>query len=245
MNCCYLYTPEHDNAYKNLLFMSLDTLIHFYKNNIENIYIIINDITNNKTYNDIENKLNELTANNNIKTILKLVDLNITNIIKYPENNMNKDRINRIGLVKFFIPDLVDVDSILYIDCDILFKDNIYDELVYGFNDNILLKMYHEGFNSGLIFFNCKKWRENKELLFNEIIDFYKKNENINFVDNECFRWLVQDNFNNICFNDNNKKINVPTYINEWENQNVIHIWGELYDKILNMNKMYKYIMKP
>ena len=223
--------------------MSLDTLIHFYKDNIENIYILINQNTNDKTYKSIENKLNKLTNNTNIKVILKLVDLNITNIIKYPEHNINRKKINRIGLVKFFIPDLVDVDNILYIDCDILFKDNIYNELIYGFNDDILLKMYHEGYNSGLIYFNCKKWRENKESIFGKIINFYNKG-NVMYVDNDCFRVLVQDYFRDECFRDNNKKINFPNDWNAWENQNVIHIWGGIKHKVKNMKEIYNNIIK-
>ena len=241
MNCCYIYSPEHNNLFKIFLLKSIETLVLFYNKNINNIYILISNTIEDEEYNSIENKLNELVKDTNIKVILKLVDLNITNSIPYPENNRNRFRINRIGLLKFFIPYLVDVDDILYIDCDILFKDNIYRELIDNFNDNILIKIFHEGYNSGLIYFNCKNWRKHSTL-FSEIINFYSTRE-LKLVDNECFQWIATERFKDICYCDNNRKINFPKEWHPWKDQNVIHVWGRILYKRKVFNEVYNRII--
>ena len=248
MNCCYLYSPEHDNIYKKYLLYSIETLIKYYDKNINNIYILFNNEVDENIYDEISNKLNELIKNTNIKLILKLVDLNITNCIKYPENNINNHRINRIGLLKFFIPYLVDVDDILYIDCDILFYDNVYDKLIDGFKENSLLKIYHDGHNSGLIYFNCKTWRKHKTLL-QSIIDYYKtdyyKNSGTKLVDNNAFEWISRNKYDEICVKAYDSRINSSfEYSQVLKNElNIIHVWGEIYYKEELIEKIYNHIM--
>ena len=58
MNCCYIYTSncpnnEYIEFYKNLLCKSIETLLMFYKNDIENIYIFIDNNITSKSYNDL------------------------------------------------------------------------------------------------------------------------------------------------------------------------------------------------
>lgn len=256
MNCCYIFTTnankDNNELYKDLLFKSIETLLLFYDDNIVNIYILIDNKISNDEYNHIINNINNIN-NNRINIIYKLIDLNITNCIKYPESNINAWKINRIGLLKFFIPYLVNCDNILYIDSDILFNGNVLNDLYLNFNNDTLIKMYQYGYNSGLILFNCNKWRA-EQLLLSDIIKYYNETEYINTVDNQAFDWLVnKSKYNKFCIKDTNYKINFPltppnddwkNFTNnesyDWHNMNVLHLGGVEYKTYTS--KIYNYI---
>lgn len=266
MNCCYIFTynistEEYKGYYSNLLFKSIETLLMFYDKDIENIYILIDNQIDLNYYKDFQKSINKIN-NNRVNIIYKLIDLNITNCIKYPENNENFYKINKIGLLKFFIPYLVDCKNILYIDCDILFNQNIKDDIYKEYNqEETLIKIYQYGWNSGLILFNCDIWRKENNLL-SDIIDFYNnydsntKADNYKLVDNNSFNWLSRLScYCNKCIKDSNYKINFPINIPEiwykefnipidftWENMNILHICGNFDDKII-FNDIYNYII--
>lgn len=217
MNICYLYTRDNNSncdtqIYEDMLVMSIDTLLMFYKNSIEHIYLLIDNNIKDEYYNNLLSRIVDLNDFSIYKFIFKKVDLNITNIFKYPVNNCNNYKINRIGLAKFLIPYFVDCDEILYIDSDVLFnKKNAIDDLYKGYdNKNHILKMYQNGWNSGIILFNCKLWRNNTSII-PDIIDHYEKCDNIIFVDNDTFGWLANKlHKENKCSLDNNWRINFP-----------------------------------
>ena len=254
MNCCYLYTDnsrkikERDGFYENLLYKSIETLLMFYKNDIKYIYILIDNKIDNEKLINIQKNISKIN-NTHINIIYKLIDLNITNIIKYPNNNINSLKINNIGLLKFFIPYLVDCDDILYIDCDILFNKNVLNDLYINFNnDNILYKIYQEGFNSGLILFNCINYRKNKTLL-TDIINYYKNKNDIKYVDNETFAWLAHDSkYKDLIIIDENNKINYPICDDNgvdagvWKSMNIIHLAGWYEFKEMYIDEIYNYI---
>lgn len=266
MNCCYIYTHnsptiEKNGFFEDLLYKSIETLFLFYNKDIKNLYILIDNQIDENILNNIKNNINSINKYS-INIIYKLVDLNITNIFKYPENNMNNDRINKIGLLKFFIPYLVDIDNILYIDCDILFNGNILKEIYEDFNENIIMKIFQNGWNSGLILFNCNKWREHKTLL-NDIIEYYEKTPNITLVDNQVFDWLSVRNkkYKDIVAKNYDWKINYPLDINEfkegykyiypkfdftqykYENMYIIHVSGTYEFKSKKFYEIYNYIV--
>ena len=265
MNCCYIYTTQnimkseansYINFYEDLLIKSIETLLKFYKNDINKLYILIDNQADRERINFIMDIINSIN-DNSINIIYKFIDLGITKIIKYPENNMNKLKINRIGLLKFFIPYLVDVDDILYIDCDILFNGNVIDNIFENFDSNTLFKMFQGGKNSGLILFNCNKWRQDVNIL-NTIKEFYNNNEDIETVDESMFRWLV-NNYDDV-IKDYNWKIDFPIVKNKfngiindlnmnleyykdiWKEMNIIHLYG-WYNEKHDFYKIYNYIM--
>lgn len=257
MNCCYIFTynnthfDERNGFYVDLLYKSIETLLIFYHKDIKNLYIFIDNNINKYNYTELTETINNIN-NYKVNIIYKLIDLRITNIIKYPEKNANADRINRIGLLKFFIPYLVNCKNILYIDCDILFKDNILNEIYKEYNqEKTLLKMFQYGFNSGLILFNCELWCKEKNIL-NDIIDYYNTHD-VQFVDNETFTWLAcLSKYQNKCIKDNNFKINFPIIKPEWgdfdnieydwHNMNVLHVCGTFDTKIDLFYKIYDWI---
>ena len=266
MNCCYIYTQKHKlndhiNIYEDMLYKSITTLLKFYSNDIDKLYLLIDNTIDEDKLLSLQKNINSININN-INIIYKLVDLNITNILKYPENNMNSLRINKIGLLKFFIPYLVDCDNILYIDIDILFNQNVIDDIYINYDQNkSLLKIFKNGWNSGLILFNCVEWRKNKTLL-NDIIDYYQNND-IKLVDNQAFDWIsTKSKYKNLCIKDSNWKINHPVNVNEfidfyncgeyhnidineykYQNMNILHICGWFNEKDKYFNEIYNYIM--
>lgn len=264
MNCCYIYTyntyfKKYYGFYKDLMIKSLETLLMFYEKDINDIYILIDNNIKEENYIELINCINDVNKNR-VNIIYKLVDLNITNIFKYPKKNLNRSRINNIGLLKFLIPYLVNCENILYIDCDILFKDNIIKDIYKDFNkEKTLIKMFQCGWNSGLILFNCDVWRKEKKLI-QDIINYYNTNQEMNYVDNSVFHWLSRDSkYKNKCIKDSNFKINFPLIEPEgwkelfsikeydWHLMNILHVWGsfkrksklfyEIYDWIIQTNK--------
>lgn len=261
MNFCYIYTQQtplqniFDNVsngtHKSYLLSSLSTLLHYYKDNINKLYILIDNNINDDEYNNLENDIHDVLINENCnfdKLIIKLIDLSITQIIKYPENNINYYKINRIGLLKFFIPYLVDCDSLFYVDCDILFHQNISDKLYENYNDNTLMKMWMDGHNSGFILFNCKKYRENKFIL-KDIIEYYNTTQNIQYVDNQCFDWIVNDKYKDQCITCYDKSINCDEehekFIEDpdfYKHHYVIHATGNFEFKNMLFDTVYSLI---
>lgn len=261
MNCCYICTTQNLNnicngLYINLMIKSIDTLLLFYEKNIKDIYILIDNRITNNEYKYLTKSINNIN-HKRVNIIYKLIDLNITNCIKYPENNINAWKINRIGLLKFFIPYLVDCDNILYIDSDILFNGNVLNDLYKDFNNNTLFKIYQGGYNSGLILFNCNKWRSSQTLLI-DIIKYYDETKDINTVDNQTFKWLSQESeYKNDIIRNNQFEINYPPqklicdyendYFNSisdynWKNINIVHLYGLHKVKFKWIHKIYNYI---
>lgn len=269
MNCCYIYTHKHKlnnyiNIYENMLYKSITTLLKFYSNDIDKLYLLIDNMIDEDKLQLIKMNIDKIN-NNSVNIIYKLIDLNITNIIKYPERNINEFKINRIGLLKFFIPYIVDCDNILYTDIDILYNKNVINDIYKDYDQHkTLFKIYQNGWNSGLILFNCIEWRKNKTLL-NDIIEYYQNTQNINYVDNQTFDWLSRTSkYKDICIKDYNWKINHPINtkllydigiinhplysninLNEYnyQNMNILHLYGSCYDKDKYFDEIYNYIM--
>ncbi|WP_251717761.1 SP_1767 family glycosyltransferase [Lactobacillus agrestimuris] len=92
------------------------------------------------------------------------------------------DRFKSIAYGRFFIPDLIPEDKVLYLDSDLvvdsnlddLFKVNLDDKAIYAVKD------YHETeqFNSGVMLINNKKWRE--EHLRKKLVERVKESNVLN-----------------------------------------------------------------
>ena len=253
INFCYIindYVCENKNTntlnkeyihcvgrinYVEFLCMSIETLLKFYEPNIEHIYILCdyNNLTVDQQ-NYLINKINKININN--KIVIKKINLSILDCIQYPTNNDNKWKIGKIGLLKFLIPSLIDCDEVIYTDADILYNQNILDDILLDIDLNKhIFKFFstnHDpnSINSGFIYFNCKLY--NNYGILNEVIKWYDEIPNIKYVDNSCFLYLAQKYSNNtiICLNNKNVKYYINYYLddlNKLSNQySVIHFYG-------------------
>ena len=74
------------------------------------------------------------------------------------------DRLKSIAYGRFFIPDLILEDKVLYLDSDLIVDSNLDDLFKVNLDDKAVdaVKDYHETeqFNSGVMLINNKKWRE-------------------------------------------------------------------------------------
>jgi glycosyltransferase family protein len=73
------------------------------------------------------------------------------------------ERINSTAFGRFLIPELVDEDRVLYLDCDLIVNDNLNKLFEIDFGDKMLFAVrdYNENnwFNSGVMFINNRKWK--------------------------------------------------------------------------------------
>ena len=133
-----------------------------------NLYIVTSEFTN-KDYDKIKKFLD--IFENVLVYFYKLEDYDINKL------NIPSWRGTQIANARLVFPDIIgsdnDIESILYIDSDTIIKDDLRGLLKY--KDNIVsacledatLKSYYisklnldKYFNSGVIYFNTKKWKE-------------------------------------------------------------------------------------
>ena len=249
MNICYIYNGKND-FYFSMLLKSIETLLYHY-DNINDLYIFFKDKTNDIT--QIENLI--IKYNRSTKLIVKYVDYEDIVKIKYPCKNLNRDRIDKIGLFKFYIPYYVDCEEILYIDCDVFFKSNVTNDVLAKFNkDKHIFKIWNG--NSGVIYFNNILYKECNVL--DEVIKYYELNSDTPTitVDNQAFAWLsFYSKFKqNICkkssktinnggsFDDSNTSI-TEAYKHYISEINIIHLWGNITYKKMALKYVYNYCM--
>lgn len=181
----FCYIIDDNPKFKDLLIRSLYSLIKYYKDNIDSIYILTTSLISDE-YRCVLNKICRYN-----KLIIKNINIEITNCIKYPEDAVTANRVTKSALLKFFIPYLVDCDKIYYVDCDIVFYQNIFNNLIKD-TKNVLFKLYSYHFfgNSGLIYLNCEMYR-NDNNIFNEVLKYYNVlHFEMRFVDQSCFYYL-------------------------------------------------------
>ncbi len=118
---------------------------------------------------------------------------------------------------RILIPNLLDLDKVMYMDCDIvvngsideLYEENIDDYLIAavenpGFNSHADLQMKKSSryFNSGIMLMNLKSWRN--QSIAAKVIDFVSKNPSvIKFVDQCGLNAIIDGNWKplNLKFN--------------------------------------------
>lgn len=198
----FCYIIDNSPKFKDLLIRSLYSLVKYYNDNIEDIYILASYQLS-KEYELILKNIY-----NNIKIIN--VDLSIVDCIDYPYEAVSAKRVSKTALIKFFIHTLLNIDKLFYVDCDIVFYNNMYNILIENIDENIIFKGYSNRhmLNSGLLYINCKKLREEKNLL-NDIIEFYKKPSLNVFVDQHCFMYLTYGQYRSQSIIDENDNIHV------------------------------------
>lgn len=247
-NVCYIIGGEYDhkNDYIEMLNKSLKTLLMFYE--VDNLYIIVNK-------NNIDNLQLDINFNNCKHYYIKYIDIDITSNIKYPINSCNAGRINRTALLKFYIPYIVECNDIFYFDCDILFINNLKNNLIENISDNCLIKMWDTeyGANSGIFYLNCKLYK-----LINVLKDVKKYYDDnyltSNYIDQSCFVHLLDIYKDNIVLSKNEKdniNINIDFDVNINSEDikkidfnlttGIYHMWG--WNKAL-FNKMFEKINK-
>ncbi|HZF71586.1 glycosyltransferase family 8 protein [Sulfuricurvum sp.] len=113
-----------------------------------------------------------------------------------------------VAYARVIIPDIIDADKVLYLDCDMLIKSDIselYDlniedwhlmavrEPMMDRSRNRALGMPESApyFNSGMLLINCIKWREDK--IPNKVLEFARsEHERMFFHDQDALNVILQ-----------------------------------------------------
>ncbi len=176
---------------------------------------LISLLANNKDGDFIIYIINEGIGENNFKKLesvttkfnCHLVNLTIDDTLF--SNLVINHHFTKANYYRLLIPNLLDVDKVLYMDADIVVNgpiDELYEEDIDeyliaavenpGFNSHADLKMKEHSryFNSGIMLMNLKRWRD-----FNvteKVIDFVDKNPSvIKFVDQCGLNAVVDGNW--------------------------------------------------
>lgn len=107
---------------------------------------------------------------------------------------------------RLLIPELIEADKVLYLDCDILVLNDISRMFDVNLGDNLVgavinpffvrhkqlgLKMYQPYFNSGVLLINCDLW--NNEKLKSKILDLaLRKNDILEMPDQDLLNMVCQ-----------------------------------------------------
>ena len=129
--------------------------------------------------------------------------------VKLPEQTVFQDwikqaHISSITYARYFIPDYIQEDTVLYLDCDLLINDKLDSLFEQGVQEHSIAAIRNvngQGFNTGVLLINNKKWRQEKlkDRLIEQSILTTKEVEEGRFEhfngDQTIFNQVLQDNW--------------------------------------------------
>lgn len=153
--------------------------------------------------------------------------------VKLPEQAVFQDwtkqaHISSIAYARYFIPDYIQEDTVLYLDCDLLINDKLDSLFEQGVQEHSIAAIRNvngQGFNTGVLLINNKKWRQEnlKDRLIEQSILTIKEVEEGRFKnfngDQTIFNQVLQDNWLEL-----DRAYNlqvghdVTAFYNKWEN---------------------------
>ena len=129
--------------------------------------------------------------------------------VKLPEQAIfqawiKQAHISSIAYARYFIPDYIQEDTVLYLDCDLLINDKLDSLFEQGVQEHSIAAIRDvngQGFNTGVLLINNKKWRQEKlkDRLIEQSILTIKEVEEGRFKnfngDQTIFNQVLQDNW--------------------------------------------------
>lgn len=129
--------------------------------------------------------------------------------VKLPEqavfqNWKKQAHISSIAYARYFIPDYIQEDTVLYLDCDLIINDkldSLFDQDIEERYIAAIRDANGQGFNTGVLLINNKKWRQEKlkERLIEQSILTTKEVEEGRFEhfngDQTIFNQVLQDDW--------------------------------------------------
>ena len=129
--------------------------------------------------------------------------------VKLPEQTVFQNwkkqaHISSIAYARYFIPDYIQEDTVLYLDCDLLINDkldNLFEQDIEECYIAAIRDANGQGFNTGVLLINNKKWRQEelKERLIEQSIITTKEVEEGRFEhfngDQTIFNQVLQDDW--------------------------------------------------
>ena len=119
---------------------------------------------------------------------------------QYTMNWSNKlPHINHMTFARYFIPDFVTEDKVLYLDSDLIVTGDLTDLFELDLGDNYLAAARScfgagVGFNAGVLLINNKKWRS--ETIRQKLIELTEKeHENVKEGDQSILNMLFKDQY--------------------------------------------------
>ena len=90
--------------------------------------------------------------------------------IKLPEQTVFQNwkkqaHISSVAYARYFIPDYIQEDTVLYLDCDLLINDKLDDLFEQDIEERYIAAIRDangQGFNTGVLLINNEKWRQEK-----------------------------------------------------------------------------------
>lgn len=129
--------------------------------------------------------------------------------VKLPEQTVfqnwkKQDHISSIAYARYFIPDYIQEDKVLYLDCDLIINDtldSLFEQDVQDYYIAAIRDANGQGFNTGVLLINNEKWRQEKlkERLIEQSILTTKEVEEGRFEhfngDQTIFNQVLQDDW--------------------------------------------------
>ncbi|HEW2926556.1 TPA: SP_1767 family glycosyltransferase [Streptococcus pneumoniae] len=129
--------------------------------------------------------------------------------VKLPEQTVFQDwkkqaHISSITYARYFIPDYIQEDTVLYLDCDLLINDKLDSLFEQDVREHYIAAIRDangQGFNTGVLLINNEKWRQEKlkERLIEQSIVTMKEVEEGRFEhfngDQTIFNQVLQDDW--------------------------------------------------
>lgn len=120
------------------------------------------------------------------------------------QNWKKQAHISSIAYARYFIPDYIQEDTVLYLDCDLIINDkldNLFEQDIEERYIAAIRDANGQGFNTGVLLINNKKWRQGKlkERLIEQSIITTKEVEEGHFEhfngDQTIFNQVLQDDW--------------------------------------------------
>ena len=213
-----------------------------------NIYLIYSDISD-----DNINIFKEFVEN----------EIGNINIIKFDEDinlPINIDHITKETYYRLFAPYIIDVDRILYLDCDLIINGSIdafynsnldnniigainnFDSDSYLYNERLGLAKDNNYINAGVLLIDVKKYK--KYITKEEIIKYINNNLDIlDYQDQDVINYLFHDNIKIYDYKYNYQITQILDGYEEY-GMNIVHYCNKYKpwnDDFINFKKAYDY----
>lgn len=190
-----------DEGYFKPMFVAIESIVRNADyNNYINFYVIDVGIAN-KSLNKLLNKYN-----NECNITIKIIKVDIEKL----SNFKTKTHVSKAAFAKIYIPNLIKESKLIYLDCDVIFNDNIakiWNEFQYNViikavwnpfynydNKYIGIKNEERTFNSGVMLLNLDLMREkdSSKRMENFLIQF---NDKTKLHDQAAFNAIFKDSW--------------------------------------------------
>ncbi len=192
-----------DNKYVEHFCVALQSLLVNNKDLAFDIYLLNEGLTEKNSKN-----IAQIIKNFDVRFYNKIID---ETVFSHLHSSLCFEHITIQTYFRFAIPELIDAERVLYLDCDLVVTNSIKELFMTDFEDAYILAVADTNnidkerlnelgktlgmsenakyFNAGIMVINMEKWRSDK--IAEKVINYVENNPNIKFADQDGLNAII------------------------------------------------------